>query len=85
MTAVAPLPPPPPVNVTKGVGSRLPIVQLRVVDAALYVHDPAVVVDDEWLKPNGIESVTTRFVARDGPAFVTATLQFSAVVRLRLM
>src|SRR5438270_231659 len=35
MTAVAPLPPPPPVNVTKGVGSSLPIVQLTVVDVEL--------------------------------------------------
>src|SRR5205814_8312629 len=83
--AVAPVPPPPPESVTVGVGSRLPIVQARLSELELKEHEPVDAADEPYVKPNGIGSAKATLVARDGPPFVTTTVQVSAVTSFGFM
>src|SRR4051812_6564214 len=82
-TAAAPLPPP-PLNVIAGVGSRVGMVHVSVFWLELneQLFPAPLMFDDEYVKPNGIVSVSTTFVACDDdavstPALATVTLHVS--------
>src|SRR5690242_18275138 len=76
IVAVACVPPVPPLNETNGVGSSVGTVHVSVLPLNEQAFPPpfGVMLLLLYVYPNGIESLTLTFVARDGPPFATVTV-----------